>query len=104
MEITDLNFTEDLTLKDTEINSLVIGYTPDCYRCKDLINELDKQKVKYGKINLKKSEMFSELIALKCNLLQLNVPLITIYKDKKFIKKIPNKFPVNHILLEINNL
>jgi hypothetical protein len=104
MELTDENIDDNLNLINCENQSLVIGYTDSCHRCKELIDNLNKHNIIFNKINLQKNENFSELIAIKYQLTSINVPLITIYKDGKFIKKIPNKFSVTHILLEIKNL
>jgi len=107
IEFTDNDFDDDLNIINTEQHiSLIIGYSDQCHRCRELINNIDNdnRSIIYGKIDLKKNEDFAQFVAMKYNLNTLNVPLITLFKDRKFVKKIPNKFPLSHILMEIRNL
>jgi thioredoxin-like negative regulator of GroEL len=106
IEFTDKDFDNELNITINDKVSLIIGYTNQCHRCRDLINSIDNSSntIMYGKVDLNKNDKFASFIALKYNLNTLNVPLIVLFKDGKFIKKIPNKFILTHILKEIDNL
>ncbi len=104
IELTDANFDENLNLINIDHISLIIGTTNGCFRCKELLNNLDNLEINYGNINLNINEEIMKKIGIKLKINSINVPLIILFKDGKFIKKIPNKFTTTHILNEINNL
>ncbi len=105
MELYDNNFNNNLDLVNEKF-SLIIGYTNDCHKCSDIISKLNnlQEQIKYGKINLKSNKQFLINISKQINANKINVPLILLYKNEKYIKKIPNKFSINLIINEINNL
>lgn len=103
-ELNNLNFDDKLNLINCDNHSLIIGYSIDCFKCKILMDKLNLKNIRYAKVNLVENDDFLQSIAIKLNFSTVNMPMILLFKDKQFVKKLPSSFSFKHILKEINDL
>jgi glutaredoxin len=103
-ELLDNNFNNNLDLVNTTFYPLIIGYTNECPRCTALRNNLNSNHVTYGEVNLRNNPQFLRNVATKNNLTSITMPIVLLYKNGKYNKKITNTLPVAEIIQEINSL
>jgi len=103
-ELFDSNFDNDLKIKDAENFTLVIGYTNECPRSRKMQNDLNEKNISYGEVNLRNNQMFLRKIALKLNLTSINMPLVLLFKDGEYTKRLSNSLPTAKILMEMVKL
>jgi len=103
-ELTDINFDDNLNINSPLITNLVIVYSNNCHRCTKLCQELSTYNIKYSKINIDKNTSFKKKLSNILKLKILSIPVVLLFNNNVFVKKIPNKFPPSIIYLEISNL
>jgi hypothetical protein len=103
-ELYDNNFDKDINIINANNYSLVIGYTNECPRSRLMQNNLNVKSVSYGQINLRNNQQFLRKVAIKLNLTSVNMPLVLLYKNGKYVKRISNSLTIDNILEEVSKL
>lgn len=100
------DFDENCNLIDNDDTTIVICYTNECTRCKVLTDHLNHFEFEFSQYNLDTSghKQFYTTFCAKLGKNNISVPLIILYKNGEFIKKLPNSFTINNILKELENL
>jgi hypothetical protein len=103
-ELYDSNFDKDINIINASNYSLLIGYTNECPRSRLMQSNLNAKAVSYGEVNLRNNQQFLRKIAIKLNLTSINLPLVLLYKDGVYVKRVSNSLSIDTILYEISKL
>ena len=99
----DKDFDKELNCSTDNV-SIVVGHSTRCSRSRNLIKELDDKKVEYVLVDLRANPSFLRTAATKLNLTSVNMPMVLLYKDSKYVKRATKQTSVDDFVSEQKDL
>lgn len=106
VELTSANFDKNISQVNVDDDyKLIVGFSQKCRNSRTFLKTADEAELKYGKINLLTNRDFLVNMAKKLSIQKsLKVPVILLYKNGEFVKRISNTLSLTKIQAEMDEM